>query len=353
MSRIRSDQEYPCIPMNQPVDPPKDDQNFVLHRPHRVSLQSNDLEETQSFLSSLFNSVTVKPKNKELFAFEATMVIFGGVYSGTASSHSGIEMMFNEPFDGYGMSLLNTGILSVGTATLGQLVSPANTGVIVDLQSVSEATFRPHTGLQRIVLGSDELHRHIALLTEQPLRQRVKFAPYFDQKSSAARLLFAVGQAIMNGTRGTAPLLSAPTAVANLKSSILSMFVETMPHNYSDFLGRRTPLPAPRHVKRAIDFMHAKLTEPLHLEDIARAAQTSPRSLQTGFRKFRGMTPMQYLKRLRLEGARSELLQAAPGSRVVDVAYRWGFAHHGVFSASYADVFGELPSVTLRRGHKS
>jgi transcriptional regulator GlxA family with amidase domain len=65
------------------------------------------------------------------------------------------------------------------------------------------------------------------------------------------------------------------------------------------------------------------------------------------------MTPMQYLKRLRLEGARSELLQAAPGSRVVDVAYRWGFAHHGVFSASYADVFGELPSVTLRRGHKS
>ena len=131
--------------MNQPVDPPKDDQNFVLHRPHRVSLQSNDLEETQSFLSSLFNSVTVKPKNKELFAFEATMVIFGGVYSGTASSHSGIEMMFNEPFDGYGMSLLNTGILSVGTATLGQLVSPANTGVIVDLQSVSEATFRPQS----------------------------------------------------------------------------------------------------------------------------------------------------------------------------------------------------------------
>jgi AraC-like DNA-binding protein len=340
------------LPMTSPADSPRTCKDLALRVPHRVSLQSSAPEETQSFLSSLFGSVTVKPTGTERFDFEATMVVCEGVCFGTAHSRSGIEMMFNEPFDGYGMSLLSEGVLSVDTAALGQLVSPTNSGVIVDLLGVSEATFVPRTGLQQIVVDSDALHRHIALLTERPLRQRVKFAPHFDRESGAARLLLAVVQAIMNGTRGPAPLLAAPTAVASLKSSILSVFVENMPHNYSDLLGRRVPLPAPGSVKRAIDFMHARLTEPLHLEHIARAAQTSPRSLQVAFRKFCGMTPMEYLKRLRLEGARSELLEASSGSRVADVAYRWGFAHHGMFSASYAKAFGESPSATLRRGSR-
>ena len=201
-----------------------------------------------------------------------------------------------------------------------------------------------------MAISSRQLHEHITLLTEQPVRERVKFKPHFDTQSGIARTMFAVSQAIIGGTRGAAPLLAAPTAMASLRDAVLAMFVEGLPHNYSDHLGHRVAVPAPRNVRHAIDFMHANIAKPLRLEDIARAAHASPRSLQLAFRNFRGSTPMEYLRRLRLDGAHNDLLHCEPGTRVADVAYRWGFAHHGMFSANYAKAFGERPSATLRRG---
>ncbi len=95
--------------------------------------------------------------------------------------------------------------------------------------------------------------------------------------------------------------------------------------------------------------MHAHVTDPLLLEEIAVAAQTSPRSLQLAFRQFRGVTPMEYLRRLRLDGARNEMLNGATDGSVSAIAYRWGFAHHGIFTARYTLAFGESPSKTLKR----
>lgn len=161
-------------------------------------------------------------------------------------------------------------------------------------------------------------------------------------------MILGLSRAIIDGMRGDAPLLSAPTAFVSLKEAVLSVFIEGMRHSHSELLDRRVALPTPRHVKRANEFMHAKLLKPLQLEDIAQASQTSARSLQSAFRQFRGTTPMEHLRRLRLEGARSELKQRIPGTTVADVAYRWGFAHHGLFASRYAKLFGESPSTTLK-----
>ena len=74
----------------------------------------------------------------------------------------------------------------------------------------------------------------------------------------------------------------------------------------------------------------------------------SLRSLYTGFKAFCGVTPMQYLKELRLDRAHAELQGASHGAQVSGVALRWGFGHLGRFSADYHARFGENPSETLR-----
>jgi transcriptional regulator GlxA family with amidase domain len=53
----------------------------------------------------------------------------------------------------------------------------------------------------------------------------------------------------------------------------------------------------------------------------------------------------------RLQRARAELQAAGPGSgaRVGEVAQKWGFFHTGRFSKLYFEVFGERPSVTVKR----
>ena len=316
----------------------------------RFAIRTREREEAESFLSKFITRMNLELAPASLFDFEAAGMRCGGVSFGSAHSRSGIEMSMVDRFDGYAISSPTSGTMLFSTGGAGAMATQPNDVLVVDLQDLRQATFGANSGWQRIALRSEELHAHVTLLTEQPVTQRVKFRPHPDMKSGVARTIFAVGQAVVAGTRGNAPLLAAPAAIASLRDAVFSMFVEGIPHSYSHLLGRRVALPAPKSVRRAIDFMHAHAKQSLQLEDIARAAQTSSRSLQMAFRNFRNVTPMEYLRRLRLDGARNDLVHCPPGTTVAEVAYRWGFAHHGMFSASYAKAFGERPSVTLRHG---
>lgn len=107
----------------------------------------------------------------------------------------------------------------------------------------------------------------------------------------------------------------------------------------------------PAYVRQARRVMEAHLGEDLRIEDIAAAVKISPRQLHTAFAEHVGMPPAQYLRRLRLERARSLLVGAGrDGRTVASVAARVGFSHLGRFAAYYTERFGESPSATLRAG---
>jgi AraC-like DNA-binding protein len=101
-------------------------------------------------------------------------------------------------------------------------------------------------------------------------------------------------------------------------------------------------------VKRAADYIVAHLDEPLTLAEIAAAAGVPGRTLRHHFRRFKGLAPMAYVRKLRLERVRRDLEAAAPGFTVTDAARRWGFDHLGRFAGEYKKSFGVPPSLTLR-----
>ncbi len=320
--------------------------------PCSLSRQFDDVEEAGVFLTRSCMPLRVVAPGQGSFEFQTTAVRCEGMNFSTSSSRSGMTLFVDEPIDGYGMSFPSSSTLSVGTGAKRSIDARPNGGLILDSLTATSATFSPGSAWRHIRLDSEELHRRMTLMTEQPVHRRVKFAPHFSMDAGPSRVVFEISQAIIDGMRGAAPLASAPSAIVSLKEAVLSLLVEAMPHDHSAHLGRRTALPAPKHVRRAIEFMHANLLRPLRLEDIALASQTSARSLQMGFRQFRDTTPMDYLRQLRLEGARNELIRCLPGTSVAEVAYRWGFAHHGMFASRYAKLFGESPSTTLRRHRK-
>ena len=103
------------------------------------------------------------------------------------------------------------------------------------------------------------------------------------------------------------------------------------------------------HLRRAEDYIHSHLRETFSLLDLIEAAGTSPSTLLRTFNAHHGVSPMQYVKRLRLKAVRRSLLAADPQNVTVGrVASEFGFRQLGRFSAEYRRVFGELPSVTLR-----
>jgi AraC family ethanolamine operon transcriptional activator len=84
--------------------------------------------------------------------------------------------------------------------------------------------------------------------------------------------------------------------------------------------------------------------------ELAEAAGVSQRTLEHSFRTWLGITPKRYLILSRLNRAHVELFEVRPNTaRVKDIATRWGFRDLGRFAASYKQLFGEHPSVTLKQ----
>lgn len=148
-------------------------------------------------------------------------------------------------------------------------------------------------------------------------------------------------------TAAQAPDLSRYQLVtSHLEQLIAATLLSVQPHNYSQAAPARCGNVLPRHVRKVQEYLQAHAHEPIHAEQLAQVAGVSLRSLYAGFKEFAGVSPMQFLKNLRLERARAELQAGA--SSVAAVALRWGFAHLGRFSAEYRARFGESPSDTPR-----
>ena len=103
-------------------------------------------------------------------------------------------------------------------------------------------------------------------------------------------------------------------------------------------------------VEQAEAFMLANLDQPLTLEAICQAVKTSKSALSYGFQEIFGLSPMAYLKAIRLHGVRRALKAHNPETAsVLGIANHYGFWHMGHFSQAYKQMFGELPSETLKQ----
>ncbi|MBJ3815852.1 helix-turn-helix domain-containing protein [Shimwellia pseudoproteus] len=78
---------------------------------------------------------------------------------------------------------------------------------------------------------------------------------------------------------------------------------------------------------------------------LCRQLKISRRTLQYSFQQVTGLSPVAYLRAIRLNLARSSLLNT-PAEPVAAIARRAGFHHCGYFASEYGALFGETPSQT-------
>lgn len=146
----------------------------------------------------------------------------------------------------------------------------------------------------------------------------------------------------------TPDLTQHKLVLAQIEQLAASVLLSTHAHNHQQAQPQRRSAVLPRHIRRAQAFVQAYAHEPLSAEQLAQEAGVSVRSLYAGFKEFLGVSPMRYLRDVRMERVRHEL-GSADSASVAGVALRWGFAHMGRFSQEYKKRYGETPSETLRR----
>ena len=106
---------------------------------------------------------------------------------------------------------------------------------------------------------------------------------------------------------------------------------------------------SPRHVRRAREIIHQSLEETISISGLSAQVGVSVRSLQNGFKHFLGVTPLEYVRRHRLERLHSALLENNGEANVTELMLECGIVNFGRYAQYYRQQYGCLPSETLRK----
>ncbi|MFB2583996.1 AraC family transcriptional regulator [Herbiconiux liukaitaii] len=178
------------------------------------------------------------------------------------------------------------------------------------------------------------------------------FAPSVDLDSPAVRSWLRIVHLMRDEIEAGDTVLTSPLAHAHFEQLLIGGLLAAQANSALDqpaSPGWR-PASATRALRRATDLIEAHPERAWRVAELADETGVSVRQLQEAFQRERGISPMELLRRTRLERARRELLDSDPARTTVSqIATRWGFFHLGRFSVLYRETFGESPSHSLAR----
>ncbi|MFG3259182.1 AraC family transcriptional regulator [Streptomyces sp. NPDC048172] len=313
-------------------------------------LRSDDVDAARSLLTAFYGvALTYRPlADVADFAFRMQAARVGPVNVGLLGF--GTESSWMAPPQGsfYSLCFPRSGkmVLTQQDKT-GCVEEGRRSGTMVGPFAGAESHLASHSDV--LILGFDRyaLQQELEGELERSVTQPLEF-PFSFGCDGPVRLFFDQCQMLADELAGPHATLGRPSVAERLGSALLTTMLHVAPHQYAEALANPAA-PAPRQVKRAVEAMEADPAHPFTATELARAAGVSVRSLQRAFQSQYGMTPLAFLRRLRLERARQDLAQPqAPGTTVADIALRWGFLHPSRFAARYRERYGTLPSRELR-----
>lgn len=229
-------------------------------------------------------------------------------------------------------------------------IAPGSWTPILKAQTPLKLDFQP--GYRHLVLRIEveALLRNLGALIGQELGQQL----VFDETTTRQPAMEALRLRLFHfahdyNARGQ---FFSDLAAAEVERMVIMKFLMCHRHNYTHYL-LREPLPVSSSaVKLVEEYIEANWDKPLDIETMANLSGVSARSLFRQFRKTRGHSPADFVKRVRLDHARRMLEQANSESSVVQIALKCGFQNAGHFARDYRVIFGELPSATLQRAKR-
>lgn len=196
----------------------------------------------------------------------------------------------------------------------------------------------------------DALVQKLSALLGAPVVPPLKLTGRFDEQGlEAERYLLRFVISELDRSKGALP----PLLLAELEQALIVAYLCANDNNYSRLLNERSPDAAPWQVRRTEEYIAANWDQPITIETLAFITQTSARSLFASFKKHRGYSPMNFVKRVRLQRARAMLERPDVETSVTSIAFACGFSNLGHFAKDYFFSFGELPSETLKVSKRS
>ncbi|MGW7082480.1 AraC family transcriptional regulator [Streptomyces sp. NPDC054871] len=322
----------------------------------RTIFRTADVDEARQMIGATFYSnfmdVLDGPRP---FSAEFDIGQLGALTVGELSCGADVRMRLGE-LGAYHVNILLGGHMHFRQGDgAGTVATAERAGVF---QPVGDTVVERWTGDCRILavkMDREALDRRLEQLLGRPVRAPLSLGPELDTTRGPGRSWARLVTTVIEDLReepgapyGQASLYT-PLIAAPLQEAILNGLLLAAEHPFRDELAAPAQKLRPAPVKRAMDAVQERPEHPFTPAGLAAEARVGVRWLQEAFRRYVGMSPMAYVRDVRLTRVRDELRAAEPGAlSVSEVAHRWGFGHLGRFAEQYHARFGELPSQTLR-----
>lgn len=201
-----------------------------------------------------------------------------------------------------------------------------------------------------VKISREAIEHYLSTLLQKSLKKPILFEPEMHLNNPSSELWCKQLRILIEELENPRSILNTlPSSNAHFEQLLMWTILHTQPNNYSNELTANRSDATPRHVRLAEEYINTHCQEKVTLADLTQATNVNITTLLKEFRQHKGMSPMKYLKSVRLDWVYRELSNASLDTNVTDTALEWGFTQLGRFSGEYKERFGESPSETLKR----
>ncbi len=228
-------------------------------------------------------------------------------------------------------------------------VSPGQIALVGSAGSYTQKRYRERAELLVIQITRQMLTKTLADEYGPLADPMIEFEPRVVADFECVPTLGRFIAMLCRDAREPRPCIADPATARACERALILLVAQSFPHNMSARLGRPQSPAAPYYVRSVQEFIRANAARAITAAEMTALAGVSPRALYYGFKRTLGVSPMKYLKHVRLDGARAALRRAGPLRRTVtEIALAAGYTSVSRFCRDYRAHFGETPTATMR-----
>ncbi|MCU7723871.1 AraC family transcriptional regulator [Actinoplanes sp. KI2] len=312
------------------------------------SFEANDVDEVQEILARVAVPVSLAavPGDRP-YRCRHEQLRFGPLLVCRSFHSTGLRVLAPDLRSAYAVSFAEAG--GIRSQHRGAWVEVSDAAAAVH-QPVGEVRSVSGVGLvwYSVMIDRGAVESTLGALLGHMVAGPIRFAPGMDLASPVGRSWARLVRMLAADATDAAGLAARPAVMRPLADAVVRGLLLAADHPDRETLERPAPAYRSGPVRRAVEAIHADPAEPFTLTGLAAIGGVGVRALQRGFHDQLGVSPMGYLRQVRLARAHDELRAADPARTVIAaVAHRWGFTHVGRFAGYYRSVYGCAPSETL------
>jgi AraC family ethanolamine operon transcriptional activator len=206
----------------------------------------------------------------------------------------------------------------------------------------------PPMKLLIVAISRDVVSEYMETVEHLSIKDWLKCGMLLVENQSSTTRMIEAFTAVLDGYCTNPSLLMHSTTRSAVKQAAMEILAPIILQNLNVPSITCREFNRTQIVRRAREFMLENISEPIQIINVCYELGISRRVLQYSFQDLLNINPVTYLRLLRLNGARRDLVNAYEKPlQVKDVVAHWGFWHLSRFSAEYKQIFNELPSQTL------